>query len=389
MDTVRLGIIGFGAQGGMYSRLLAASMVPGMTLGAICDTDAARRDAAREQFGDVAIFDDLDALLASDAVDAVVTTVPHYLHPEFAMRSLAAGKHILVDKPAGVYTRQVRVMNEFAATKPELTFAIMFNQRTNPLYVDLKALLDSGELGALRHWNWIITTWWRPQGYYLQSAWRATWGGEGGGVLVNQAPHQIDLSQWLLGMPKKVFAKLGFGFRRDIVVEDEVVALFDLGDGVTGSFTTSVHDVKGTDRLEILCDGGKIVVDDSQTVTIHRYREPEQDVSARITAEDAKRLFTGANLLGEDFFSSETKTYESVWGQQHATVLTNFAANILDGTPLIAPGADGINGVRLANAMHLSAFTGREVDIDFSEDDYLTELNARIAAEGKFPVQPQ
>jgi predicted dehydrogenase len=288
-----------------------------------------------------------------------------------------------------VYTKQVREMNEFAATKPELTFAIMFNQRTNPLYVDLKALLDSGELGALRHWNWIITTWWRPQGYYLQSAWRATWGGEGGGVLVNQAPHQIDLSQWLLGMPTKVFAKLGFGFRRDIVVEDEVVALFDLGEGATGSFTTSVHDVLGTDRLEILCDSGKIVVDDSQTVTIHRFREPEQDVSARITAEDAKQLFTGANLLGENYISTETKTYESQWGQQHATVLTNFAANILDGTPLIAPGADGINGVRLANAMHLSAFLGREVDIDFSEDDYLTELNKRIAAEGKFPQQSQ
>jgi predicted dehydrogenase len=389
MDTVRLGIIGFGAQGGMYSRVLAAKMVPGMTLGAICDSDPARAALATEQYPDVPFFADADALLASDDVDAVVTTIPHYLHPKTAIKALAAGKHTLVDKPAGVYTKQVREMNEFAATKPELTFAIMFNQRTNPLYVDLKALLDSGELGALRHWNWIITTWWRPQGYYLQSAWRATWGGEGGGVLVNQAPHQIDLSQWLLGMPTKVFARLGFGFRRDIVVEDEVVALFDLGEGATGSFTTSVHDVLGTDRLEILCDSGKIVVDDSQTVTIHRFREPEQDVSARITAEDAKQLFTGANLLGENYISTETKTYESQWGQQHATVLTNFAANILDGTPLIAPGADGINGVRLANAMHLSAFLGREVDIDFSEDDYLTELNKRIAAEGKFPLQPQ
>jgi predicted dehydrogenase len=389
MDTVRLGIIGFGAQGGMYSRLLAADMVPGMTLAAICDSDPVRREAAKASNPGVELFDDIDALLASDAVDAVVTTVPHYLHPEYAIKALTAGKHTLVDKPAGVYTKQVRVMNEFAATKPDLTFAIMFNQRTNPLYLDIKALLASGELGALRHWNWIITTWWRPQGYYLQSAWRATWGGEGGGVLVNQAPHQIDLSQWLLGMPTKVFAKLGFGFRRDIAVEDEVVALFDLGDGVTGSFTTSVHDVKGTDRLEILCDGGKIVVDDSQTVTIHRYREPEQDVSARITAEDAKQLFMGANLLGEDYSVTTTKTYESQWGQQHSTVLTNFAANILDGTPLIAPGADGINGVRLANAMHLSAFLGREVDIDFSEDEYLTELNKHIAAEGKFPLQPQ
>lgn len=389
MDTVRLGIVGFGQQGGMYSRILEAAMVPGMVLGAICDRDPAKRAAARELYPDVAVFDDIDALLASDAVDAVVTTVPHYLHPEYAIKALTAGKHTLVDKPAGVYTKQVRAMNEFAATKPECTFAIMFNQRTNPLYVELKALLDSGELGALRHWNWIITTWWRPQGYYQQSAWRATWGGEGGGVLVNQAPHQIDLSQWLCGMPKKVFAKLGFGFRRDIAVEDEVVALFDLGDGVTGSFTTSVHDVKGTDRLEILLDRGKVVVDNSEKVTIIRLSEDEQVASARTTPESTKRLFAGENILGDDFVTTETKTYESVWGQQHAAVLTNFAAHVLDGTPLIAPGSDGINGVRLANAMHLSAFLGAEVDIDFSEDLYLTELNKRIAEEGKFDLQPQ
>lgn len=388
MDTVRLGIIGFGAQGGYYSRIVSAGMVPGLTVGAICDTDPTRREAAAEQYPDVPIFEDVDALLAGNTVDAVVTTIPHYLHPEVAIKALTAGKHTLVDKPAGVYTKQVRVMNEFAATKPELTFAIMFNQRTNPLYVDLKALLDSGELGALRHWNWIITTWWRPQGYYLQSAWRATWGGEGGGVLVNQAPHQIDLSQWLCGMPKKVFAKLGFGFRRDIAVEDEVVAVFDLGGGATGTFTTAVHDVAGTDRLEILLDRGKVVIDDSANVTITRFREAEQDASARTTPDSTRRLFAGENILGEDFVTTETKSYESVWGQQHAAVLTNFAANILDGTPLIAPGADGINNVRLANAMHLSAFLGREVDIDFSEDEFLTELNARIAAEGKFPQQP-
>ena len=387
MDTVRLGIIGFGQQGGYYSRILAAMMVPGMTLGAICDADPARREAAREQFPDVTVFDDVDALLASDAVDAVVTTVPHYLHPEYAIKALSAGKHTLVDKPAGVFTKQVRLMNEFAATKPELTFAIMFNQRTNPLYVELKQLLDSGELGALRHWNWIITTWWRPQGYYRQSAWRATWGGEGGGVLVNQAPHQIDLSQWLLGMPTKVFAKLGFGFRRDIAVEDEVVALFDLGQGVTGSFTTSVHDVRGTDRLEILLDGGKVVVDGSEKVTIIRLKEEEQVASARTTPESTRKLFAGENILGDDFVTVETKTYESQWGQQHAAVLTNFAAHILEGVPLIAPGTDGINGVRLANAMHLSAFLGKEVGIDFSEDEYLAELNKRIAEEGKFPQQ--
>lgn len=386
-QNVRLGIIGLGAQGGTYARFVADGRIKGMTLGAICDVDPDKSAVAAETHPGIPFYDDYLAMLDSGDVDAVVTTVPHYLHPEMTITALGKGIHTLTEKPAGVYTKQVEEMNAFAAAHPETTFAIMFNQRTNPVYTDLKALIDSGELGNLRHTSWIITTWWRPQPYYDQSAWRATWGGEGGGVLVNQAPHQLDLWQWLCGTPKSVFAKLAFGFRRDIATEDEVNAVVDFGDGATGHFLTSTNDLVGTDRLEMLFDKGKIVVDGSKKVTVTRLTQDERSLSDGMSVADVGRLFKG-EINTKELYSTEVKEYESVWGKQHGDVLTNFAAHITDGTPLIADGAEGINGVRLASGMQLSAWTGREIDlVDYPADEYLTELNKRISEEGKFPTR--
>ncbi|PMC74678.1 MULTISPECIES: Gfo/Idh/MocA family protein [unclassified Brachybacterium] len=385
--TVRLGIIGLGAQGGMYAGLISEGRVPGMSLGAIADIDPAKREQAAADYADVPFYDDYVAMLDSGDVDAVVTTVPHYLHPEMTIAAIGKGIHTLTEKPAGVYVKQVEEMNAFAKEHPETTFAIMFNQRTNPVYTDLKQLITSGELGKLRHTSWIITTWWRPQAYYDQSDWRATWGGEGGGVLVNQAPHQLDLWQWLAGTPQKVFAKLAFGFQRDIATEDEVNALVDFGDGATGHFMTSTNDIIGTDRLEMLFDKGKVVVDDSKKVTITRLTQDERSLSDSMEPEDVKRLFMG-QINTDDLFTTEVKEYESAWGQQHIDVLTNFAAHLLEGTELIADGAEGINGVRLASGMQLSAWTGREIDlVNYPGEEYLTELNRRIEQEGKYPTR--
>ncbi|RKR19747.1 Gfo/Idh/MocA family protein [Arthrobacter oryzae] len=381
---VRLGIIGLGQQGGLYAKLITEGKVPNMVIGAICDTDPAKKELAASQHPDAPFYDDYIAMLDSGDVDAIVTCVPHFLHPEMGIETLKRNIHALVEKPAGVYTKQVKELNEFAASKPELSFAIMFNQRNNPLYQKLKEIVDSGEIGAIRRTNWIITNWWRPQGYYNSSEWRATWGGEGGGVLVNQAPHQLDLWQWICGVPKSVYSKVAYGFRRDIAVEDEVTAVVDYGNGATGVFVTATHDIVGTDRFEILGDQGKIVVENSKTATVTRLHKPERELSESLDMSDVLKLFMG-QMDTEEFYTTEVLEFESAWGAQHAGVLANFAANILDGTPLLAPGSDGINGVRLANAIHLSSWTGREVGLDFDQDEFLTELNKRIAGEGKFP----
>jgi predicted dehydrogenase len=385
METVRLGIIGLGAQGGYYAGFLYEGKVKNMVIGAICDIDPAQKAVANEKYPDIPFFTDYIDMLESGLVDAVVTCVPHYLHPEMGINALRRNVHALVEKPAGVYTRQVRELNEFAATKPELTFGIMFNQRMNPLYQKLKSLIDDGEIGQIRRTNWIITTWWRPQGYYDQSAWRATWGGEGGGVLVNQAPHQLDLLQWICGVPTKVYAKVKYGYQRKIAVEDEVTAVLDYGNGATGVFVTCTHDVMGTDRFEILGDKGKIIVDDSKKITIKRLKQPESDMSQYMTMADVVKIFMGADM--SSLYTEEVIEFGSVWGAQHIGVMENFAANIIDGTPLLAPGSDGINGVRLANAIHLSSWLNREVDLPFDEDRYLAELNRRIAEEKANPLK--
>jgi len=383
---VRLGIIGLGQQGGAYATFITKGMVPNMVIGAISDPSPDKKAFAGETYPDVPFHDDYLAMMESGDVDAVVTCVPHFLHPQMGIEALERNLHVLVEKPAGVYTKQVRALNDFAASKPELTFAIMFNQRNNPLYQRLKEIVDNGEIGGIRRTNWIITNWWRPQGYYDSSEWRATWGGEGGGVLVNQAPHQLDLLQWICGVPQSVYSKVAYGFRRDIAVEDEVTAVLDYGDGATGVFVTATHDLVGTDRFEILGEQGKIVVENSKTATVTRLTKPERELSEGMDLEDVRKLFMG-ELDMDELATTEVIEFDSAWGEQHSGVLANFAANILDGTPLLAPGSDGIQGVRLANAIHLSSWKGTEVPLDFDEADYLAELDKRIKDEGKWSVE--
>lgn len=383
MEQVRLGIIGYGQQGGFYGDLISQGRVDKMVVGAVAEIDESKDALINERHPGVKIYRDYKEMVESGDVDAVLTAVPHFLHPEMAMYALSKGIHVLNEKPAGVYTKQVKELNEYAA-KSDAVYAIMFNQRNNPLYQRIKEIVDNGEIGNIRRTNWIITNWWRPQAYYDMSEWRATWGGEGGGVLVNQAPHQLDLIQWIAGVPEKVTAKVKYGYQRDIVVEDEVTALLDYGNGATGVFVTCTHDMIGTDRLEILGDAGKIVVEDSKKVKVIRMKKSENQFNQEMDFEGVKDLFMG-KLDVDELYEVEEFESESAWGEQHGGVLANFAAHIIDGTPLLAPGAEGINGVRLANAIHLSDWEGKEIDLTtFDDDKYLEGLNKRIAEEGKY-----
>lgn len=379
MAKLRYGLIGFGAQGGAYADFLTKGMVEQGALGAICDIDPAKKELAKEKYPETPFYDDYISMLESGDVDAIITCVPHYLHPEMGMEAMKRKIHALLEKPAGVYTKQVREINEFSKKHPDIAFGIMFNQRMNPLYQKLKELIDNGEIGEIRRTNWIITTWWRPQGYYNQSAWRATWGGEGGGVLVNQAPHQLDLWQWICGMPTKVYSKAKFGFRRDIAVEDEVTALVEYENGATGVFVTCTHDVIGTDRFEILGEKGKIVVEGSKKIIITRLKRPELEMSESMDMSDVMKIFMGGDV--GDIYDVEELEFKDAWGVQHSKVMENFADHVLNGAPLVARGEEGIKGVTLANAIHLSTFLDKEVTLPLDEDQYLEELEKKIEEE--------
>ena len=393
---IRFGLIGIGAQGGAYAGFLtgtggmpgmpAAPCPPHCALGALCDIDPEKEKMCKEKYPEFPFFKDWKEMVDSGKVDAVVTTVPHYLHHEIAIYCLEHGMNVLVEKPAGVRAKDVMAMNKCAAEHPDVAFGIMFNQRTNKLYQKIKEIVASGELGEIRRSNWIINTWWRPDSYYRQSDWRATWGGEGGGVLVNQAPHQLDLWQWICGIPNKVYAKCLYGCHRDIVVENDVTVVTQYPNGATGSFITCTHDAIGTDRLEIDLDKGKIVVEDSKKATIYRMKKSEAEMNDTMSMMEVAMLTMG-NSAGGGLYDIEEFENTDGWGVQHVTVMENFAQHILTGSPLLAPGSDGINGVNLANATQLSSWLGKEVDNPVDPELYAAELNKRIAAEGKFPVR--
>ncbi|OEL09162.1 Gfo/Idh/MocA family protein [Staphylococcus equorum] len=379
MEKVRLGIIGLGAQGGTYAGFIHSGEVDKLEIGAICDIDPEKKALSAEKYPDVPFYDNYIDMLESGDVDAVVTTVPHYLHTEIGKEALSRDIHALLEKPADIYVEKVKEISDLAASKPELTFGIFFNQRTNSLYQKVKALIDDGEIGQIRRTNWIITTWWRPQAYYDQSSWRATWDGEGGGVLVNQAPHQIDLLQWLCGLPEKVFSNVKYGYQRELNVDDDVTTILDYGNGATGVFITCTHDIIGTDRLEITGDKGKILVEDSKKITLTRLKDSETDMNRNMSWEDAAKIFTGNGF--DDIYDQETFEFESVWGQQHISVLENFAANIIDDTPLIAPGSDGINGVNFVNAIYLSSWLSKEVSLPVDPTEFKNALQEKIQLE--------
>ena len=376
-EKVRLGIIGIGNQGSSYAkRFVKENWVPDIELVAIADINPARIAWAKENLSpDLAYFDDAIAMLDSGLINACVVSIPHYDHPRYAMECMKRGIHVMCEKPAGVYTRQVREMNEEAKKHPDVVFGMMFNQRTNCLYRKMRELVQSGKYGRVRRANWLITNWYRSQFYYDSGDWRATWSGEGGGVLLNQCPHQLDLWQWILGMPKKVQAFMRYGQWHDIEVEDDVTALMEYEDGHTGVFITSTGDPHGSNRFEVQMDGAQLIAENEKLYVLE-FDQLEQDWS-----KTNKAPFGAVP-------AHEVEVETDGQNPQHKGVFKAWAGAILRGEPLVAGGEEGINGLTLSNAMHLSAFLGKAVELPFDENLYYDELMKRVATSRRKEVGP-
>ncbi len=364
MEEVRIGIIGIGGMGTNHARTITEGQVPGLRLTAVADVRQARLDWARENLPeDISLFSDGKELIDSGKCDAVLIATPHYFHPEYVIYALEHGVHALSEKPAGVYTKQVRQMNEVAA-KSDKVFAIMFNQRTNCVYRKLHEMIESGELGKLKRVNWIITDWYRTQAYYDAAGWKATWEGEGGGVLLNQCPHQLDLLQWLCGLPVKVRAFCHEAKWHDIEVEDDVTAYMEFEGGATGVFVTTTGDAPGTNRLELTFDKAKIVCEhdklimDKLKISEREFCKTEKNGFAK---PETERIIVETDGMNE----------------QHVGVFKAFTNKILHNSPLIADGQEGINGLMLSNAMFLSSWLDKAVELPIDEDLFLEELNKR------------
>lgn len=363
---VRLGIIGVGNMGSGHAKSVTLGKCPDFELVAVADIKPERLAKIKELNPNVTCFDTAEAMLDSGMIDACMVCVPHYSHPKYTIECMKRGIHVMCEKPAGVYTKQVREMTEESKKHPDVVFGMMFNQRTNCIYRKMRELVKSGEYGNIRRTNWIITDWYRPQAYYDSGDWRATWSGEGGGVLLNQCPHQLDLWQWICGMPKKVEAHLQYGRWHDIEVEDDVTTYVEYENGATGVFITSTGDAHGTNRFEIQLDRAKLVAENGKLyMTEYEISEPE---------------FSKTNKI--PFGNLPAKTFEVETdgkNPQHVGVINAWGGAILRGEPLVAGGCEGIYGLTLSNAMHLSSWLGKEITLPFDEDLYYNELMKRVA----------
>ncbi|MBQ2829140.1 MAG: Gfo/Idh/MocA family oxidoreductase [Clostridia bacterium] len=363
-DKIRVGIVGIGNMGSSHLRNYKEGKMPEVEITAVCDIKPDRLAWAEKEFPEIARFETYDEMLDSGLCDAILIAVPHYDHPPMAIKALEKDLHVMTEKPAGVYTKQVREMNE-AAAKSDKTFGIMYNQRTNPMYRKAREIVKSGEYGQLKRVNWIITDWFRTQAYYNSGGWRATWSGEGGGVLLNQCPHNLDLWQWICGMPNKIRAVCRVGQWHDIEVEDDVMIYAEYPNGASGVFITTTGDCPGTNRLEITLDRAKLICEDNK---LRMY------VLENATSDIINNSENGFEKVDGEWVDVELEGENN----QHSGIMNAFAGHILRGEELIAKGEEGINGLTISNAAFLSSWLDKTIELPIDENLYYAELEKRI-----------
>ena len=355
---VRLGIVGLGNMGSGH--VAGIDKIKRCQLTAVCDIVPGKL----ERYKQYQTFTDAGEMIRSGLIDAILIAVPHYDHTTIGIDALQNGIHVLTEKPISVHKADCERLIA-AHTDTNLVFAAMFNQRTDPFYKRIRNIVKNGELGEIRRTACVATNWFRTEAYYASGGWRATWGGEGGGVLLNQCPHTLDLFQWICGMPTKVRAFCNFGRFHDIEVEDDVTAYLEYANGANGIFVATTGEAPGTSRLEIAGDRGRLVFENDK-ITFDR-------------TEMSVAEFCGTSK--ESFGTPATwqcSIPESSHGPQHAGITQNFIDCILDGGELIAPAAEGIHSVEFANAMLCSTFTGSTVDLPLDSLAYEAALMERI-----------
>jgi len=359
---VKLGLIGIGNIGNLH--LNNIKKLNKVELTAVCDIKPERAQAAAAAHNCAAYFDHR-RLLADRVCEAVIIATPHYDHTTIGIAALQAGYHVLVEKPISVHKADCERLIAAHQDK-DLVFAAMFNQRTDPHYKKIKQLVTEGNLGQFLRISWIITNWFRTEAYYESGGWRATWKGEGGGVLLNQCPHNLDLLQWICGMPAKVWGFCGLGKWHHIEVEDEVTAYLEYPGGCTGLFVTSTGEAPGTNRFEIAGDKGKLVLEHG-TLTFTRNEVPASEF-----LKTSRESFARPGVQVVEVPVEGT-------GGEHMEILENFADAIREGAPLIAPAEQGIHSVELANAMLYSSLTGQPVTLPLDGQAFERELKKLIA----------
>ncbi len=357
--TLRVGVVGLGNIARQHIENMLSGQAGACRLAATCS----RNPSEYADGLDIPHFTQLQALIDSATCDAVLVATPTFNHLEAGSAVLDAGLHLMMEKPLGLSIAEGEQL--LARQGQDQVFALMLNQRTDPLFLAMREQIAGGVLGQITRTHWTMTNWFRPEVYFQVRDWRATWRGEGGGLLVNQCIHNLDIFQWLCGMPASVRGFCRFGRYHDIEVEDEATAYFDYEGGASGVFIGSTGEAPGVNRLDIVGDRGQLSFDGERLLlTINEPATSEYNRSTR-------------DMFGmPDSSTTDITPDRSV--NQHGAVLANFAAAVLEGEPLIAPAADGLDSLALANAMLLSTWESREVHLPLDSAVYQRALAQRL-----------
>lgn len=365
MKNVRLGIVGLGNIGRFHTGYLLENKISRCTLTAVSDAFAPSLEAFKGKPG-LKTYLSAEEMIASGEIDALVIATPHFLHTTLGIAALKAGLHVMVEKPISAHKADAERLIACAAERPKQVFAGMFQMRVEPRYQKIRKLIQSGELGELVRVNWIITDWFRTEAYYASGGWRATWKGEGGGVLLNQCLHQLDMLQWLCGMPASVRGFCQLGRFHNIEVEDNITTYLEWKNGATGVFISSTGEAPGTNRFELCGTRGKLVLENNKLSFIRN----DADM-----IEFSKTSKSG--FAKPDVWNVEIPVDNA--GNPHGTLMQNFVDAILDGTPLIAPGPEGMGSVELANVLLYSSLIDQSVRLPMDSAAWEKKLNQLIA----------
>ncbi len=365
MDKIRIGIIGMGNIGKHHAGYLLEGRAARCKLVAACSTSPGKLACYADR--GLKVYGNAKDLIADQDIDAVIIATPHFQHTALGIASLEAGKHVMVEKPISAHKADAEKLIAVAKKHPKLVFGGMFQLRTEPRYKRIQKLIQDGELGEIVRVSWIITDWYRTEAYYASGGWRATWKGEGGGVLLNQCLHNLDVLQWLCGMPTKVRSFAQLGRYHNIEVEDNVTAYLEYGNGATGVFITSSGEAPGSNRFEIAGTKGKIILENNRLT----FTRNEVDM-----IEHCRTSKVG--FLKPAVWNVEIPFADAA--APHAELMTNFADAIIDGAPLLAPGEEGLGSVELANVMLYSSLVDRTIDLPMDGAAFETKLNELIAS---------
>lgn len=368
-EDLRVALIGFGAMGQNYARMIHAGLIPGMKLTWVCCRNPAGQTLLAQEFPGVGVCDTVEKLAENgEGFDAAVIVTPHGTHVPFALKMAALDKHILLDKPAGIFAGEVEELVE-ACRDRGVAFGMIFNNRLLPAFRTAREMLRRGDLGTLHRAVWVCNSWYRSPAYHRSAAWRSSWVTEGGGLLINQNVHYLDMWQWLFGMPDQLSADLSFGRYNDFLVDDAADIRFTYSSGFHGTMISASGEAPGVNRLEIWGSRGRLILEDGA-----RLYFDENAVSTEEFAETNREKFA---TIPHTLREIALERVENPYGELFA----NFVRHITRGEALWASGEDGLNTTRLTNAAYVSGWEERRVSLPVEESRFRQGLERCRMAE--------